>query len=185
MMSTWIYCLWGPFLWSNLHFWEETQIQVKKQSLRAPPRRTESISRCRTSQPWSFGLTFRPRFYISRNSPRFHVDLDKPGKDMFLKSKMKPVVKYDVYLDILLMGSISVIKSTFLRGNPNPGQKTIFKSAAQKDRIHFKMSHFAALILRIDIQTTVLYFQEFTKIPCRFRQTRKRHVPEVQNETCS
>ena len=44
---------------------------------------------------------------------------------------MKHVVKYDVYLDILLMGSIYVIKSTFLRGNPISGQKQIFKSAAQ------------------------------------------------------
>ena len=30
---------------------------------------------------------------------------------------MKHVVKYDVYLDPLLMGSICVIKSTLLRGN--------------------------------------------------------------------
>ena len=29
------------------------------------------------------------------------------------------------------------------------------------------MLHFAALILRVDIQTKVLYFQEFTKIPGR------------------
>ena len=35
------------------------------------------------------------------------------SKDMLLKSKMKNVVKYCVYLDILLMGSIYVIKSVF------------------------------------------------------------------------
>ena len=35
---------------------------------------------------------------------------------------MKNVVKYCVYLDILLMGSIYVIKSTFLRGTPISGQ---------------------------------------------------------------
>ncbi len=32
------------------------------------------------------------------------------NKDMFLKSNMKHVVKYDFYLDILLMGYIYVIK---------------------------------------------------------------------------
>ena len=35
------------------------------------------------------------------------------------------------------------------------------------DRFSLKMSHFAALILRVDIQTNALYFQEFTKIPGR------------------
>ena len=40
------------------------------------------------------------------------------NKGVFLKSKTKHVVKYDVSLDILLMGSVYVIKSTFLRGNP-------------------------------------------------------------------
>ena len=35
-------------------------------------------------------------------------------KTFFWKSKMKHVVKSDVYLDILLMGSIYVIKYTFV-----------------------------------------------------------------------
>ena len=52
-------------------------------------------------------------------------------KDISWKSKMENVVKYYVYLDILLMGSIYVIKSTFLRGNPISGKQKIFKSAAQ------------------------------------------------------
>ena len=41
-----------------------------------------------------------------------------------------------------------------------------FRTGA-KDRLSFKISHFAAQILRVDIQTKVLYFQEFTKIPGR------------------
>jgi len=36
-----------------------------------------------------------------------------------------------------------------------------------KDRLSFKISHFAAQILRVDIQTKVRKFQEFTKIPGR------------------
>ena len=35
--------------------------------------RTDLVSKCHTSQPRSFGLTFRPRFYISKNSRRFKV----------------------------------------------------------------------------------------------------------------
>ena len=35
------------------------------------------------------------------------------------KSKMKPVVKYGVYLDILLMGSTYVIKYVFLMETPD------------------------------------------------------------------
>ena len=46
------------------------------------------------------------------------------------KSKMESVVKYCVYLDILFMGSIYLLKSTCLRGNPISGQK-IFESTAQ------------------------------------------------------
>ena len=38
------------------------------------------------------------------------------SKDMFVKSKMKHVGEYCVYLDILPMGSIYVIQSTCLRG---------------------------------------------------------------------
>ena len=36
-----------------------------------------------------------------------------------------------------------------------------------KDRLSFKISNFAAQILRVDIQTKVRKFQEFTKIPGR------------------
>ena len=39
----------------------------------APGPRTAFISRFRTSQPRSFRLTFRPRLYITRISPRFQV----------------------------------------------------------------------------------------------------------------
>ena len=39
--------------------------------------------------------------------------------------------------------------------------------AGAKDRLSFNISHFAAQILRVDIQTKVLDFQEFTKIPGR------------------
>ena len=35
-------------------------------------------------------------------------------KEMFPKSNMKSIAKYDVYLDILLVVSIYVIKSVFL-----------------------------------------------------------------------
>jgi len=35
---------------------------------------------------------------------------------------------------------------------------------ASKDIFSLKISHFAALILRVDIQTKVLYFQDFSKI---------------------
>ena len=38
------------------------------------------------------------------------------NKDMFWKSKVKHVVEYDVYLDILLMGSIYAITSNSLIG---------------------------------------------------------------------
>ena len=41
--------------------------------------RTDLVSRFRTSQPRSFGLTFRPRFYISRNSRRFQVGKKQIG----------------------------------------------------------------------------------------------------------
>ena len=58
------------------------------------------------------------------------VCFDYLNKDMFLEVQ-KHVDKYDVYLNIFLMGSIYVIKSTCLRGNSISGQ-TIFKSAAQK-----------------------------------------------------
>ena len=54
------------------------------------------------------------------------------SKTVSWKYKIKNVVKYYVYLDILLMGSTYVIKSTFFRGNPISGQKQIFKSAAQE-----------------------------------------------------
>ena len=56
--------------------------------------------------------------------------LEDLSKDMFLEVRNENVVKYCVYLDILLMGSVCVIKSTFLRGNPISGKKNIFKSAA-------------------------------------------------------
>ena len=46
------------------------------------------------------------------------------------KSQMRNVVKYCIYLDILLMAPIYVIKSTFLRGS-NISDQTTFKSAAQ------------------------------------------------------
>ena len=36
-----------------------------------------------------------------------------------------------------------------------------------KDRLSLKVPHFAALILRIDIQTKVLYLQEFANLPGR------------------
>ena len=36
-----------------------------------------------------------------------------------------------------------------------------------KDRLSFKISHFAVQILPVDIQTKVRKFQEFTKIPGR------------------
>jgi len=36
-----------------------------------------------------------------------------------------------------------------------------------KDRLSFKILHFAAKILRVDSQTNVLYFQEFSKISGR------------------
>ena len=55
-----------------------------------------------------------------------------PGysKDIFLKSKMKHVVKYYVYLHVLLMGSIYVIKP-FFKEETQFQVKQIFKSAAQ------------------------------------------------------
>ena len=36
-----------------------------------------------------------------------------------------------------------------------------------KDRLSFKISHFASQVLRVDIQTKVQKIQEFTKIPGR------------------
>jgi len=48
------------------------------------------------------------------------------------KSSMKHVViKYCVYLDILLMVPIYVIKYTFLRGGTDFRSTNVFKSAAQ------------------------------------------------------
>ena len=44
------------------------------------------------------------------------------------KSKLKRVVKCCVYLDILLMGSFYVLKSTFLRGNPISGEQTSLRA---------------------------------------------------------
>ena len=44
---------------------------------------------------------------------------------------MTNVVKYRIYLDVLLMGSIDVMKSTCLRESPILGQNQIFKKAAQ------------------------------------------------------
>ena len=44
------------------------------------------------------------------------------NKDISRKSKMNHVVKCDVCLNILLMGSIYVITSILLRGKPNSGQ---------------------------------------------------------------
>ena len=62
-------------------------------------------------------------------SPQTHTFLDTCFrtfiKTFSWKSKMKHVVKYDLYLHILLMRSIYVIKSTFLRGNPISGNKNL------------------------------------------------------------
>ena len=41
-----------------------------------------------------------------------------------------------------------------------------------KDRIHFMSSHSVASILRVGIQTKVLYFQESTKAPGRGKRYR-------------
>ena len=59
-----------------------------------------------------------------------NVCFEDLNKDICLKSKMKHVVKYDVYLDILLMGSMYVIQSTILR-KTHFRSKEIFKRAAQ------------------------------------------------------
>ena len=44
-----------------------------------------------------------------------------------------------------------------------------------KDISSLTISHFAALILRVDIQTKVLYFQELTDIPGRDTKTYCEH----------
>ena len=74
---------------------------------------------------------------------------------------MKNVVKYCVYLDILLMVSIYVLSAT--------DQHFAFRKIRMgaKDRLSFKISHFAVQILPVDIHTKVRKFQEFTKIPGR------------------
>ena len=72
---------------------------------------------------WACGNCCQAHFKISIFTFR-QVDI--------FENKIKNVVKYYVYLDILLMGSTYVIKSTFFRGNPISGQKQIFKSAAQE-----------------------------------------------------
>jgi len=74
---------------------------------------------------------------------------------------MENVVRYCVYLDILLMGSIYVLSAT----DKHFAFRKIRTRA--KDRLSFKISHFAVQILRVDIQTKVRKFQEFTKIPGR------------------
>ena len=44
--------------------------------------------------------------------------------------------------------------------------------AGAKDRLSFKISHFAAQILRVDIQAMVLHFQEFPNISGRGKRYR-------------
>ena len=82
---------------------------------------------------------------------------------------MKNVVKYCAYLDILLMGSIYVIKSTCLRGNPISGQTKSLRAppswwgsrTVQNTRRRSRRQQGA------------------------FRGLLKRDFPEVQRETCS
>ena len=71
---------------------------------------------------------------------------------------MKNVVKYDVYLDILLVGSIYVTKYVLSATDKHFAFRK-FRTGA-KDRLSFKISHFAVQILRVDIQTKVRKFQE-------------------------
>jgi len=41
------------------------------------------------------------------------------------------------------------------------------KCTGAKDKLSFKILHFTAQILRVDIQTKVLYFHDFSKISAR------------------
>jgi len=103
-MSTWIHCLWGPFMqiFKRCVRWPGCDHDIKKPSyksyrhthLRAPERCTPPVP-----------------LYRSTHFPHCY-------KDILLKSTTIHVVKYDVFLDILLRGSIYVIKCRFPREKP-------------------------------------------------------------------